>query len=463
MKRKLFTIAALFAFIAYSFAQDSCTFGTVSDHVGIGENFSTGGANEYLGAADFDVPFGTTFTVSQVSFNVMKGPASLGYVNVAILAEANGLPGTAVETYNNSLPTSAELIYTTEDDENFGVYTVTVNLPEPLVLEKGKYFLQVAANPGDAYGAWWEITAEQQGYGVFDYFKFEQEDWGGTGYYNKVFQVIGSCEDSGETQPDYGEVCEQGNVSNDHENGTSFFGAGQLYSIADDFVVAEGSNFYLTNFTMDALLLEGGIHNATINIRSSQNGAPGEILHSYVNKGPSYEHYDQYWPFPGSPYDVVSVIIDFSFEDEPIELGAGTYFVEVLPTPYATDFLTWELTTQEGIGGNSYTSANGGNTWVVNEGSNQVFTVSGFCNENLGTNNPELLNVSFYPNPVKDVLYISSKGQIEGASLYSVEGKLTDCVVDNNAINMAGFANGIYFLKVNFNNGAQQTVKVIKE
>ena len=207
MQKLLFTTIFLFIAIGNSYSQ-SCAYGPISDETGNGENISTGGAFEYAGASDFEVPFGINFTADQITVNLLKGPADLLYVNVAFLMEANGLPGDVIASFDNLEPTSQAFAYTTGIPD-LDVYQITLDLPTSTTFEKGKYFLRLAAAAGDINGAWWEITSDYQTYGVFDYSKFENEDWGGTGYYNKVFQVMGTCEDSGETPPEYGEVCEQ--------------------------------------------------------------------------------------------------------------------------------------------------------------------------------------------------------------------------------------------------------------
>ncbi|NUY82494.1 T9SS type A sorting domain-containing protein [Flavobacterium sp. MAH-1] len=462
MKRKLFLALALIGSFS-SFSQDACSFGTVSDQTGIGENISTGGAFEYRGAADFTVPFGTTYTANQITVNVMKGPAAFGYVNVAFRHGDEGFPGDIIETFDNLTPTSEVLVYNVEG-ESFSVYTITLDLPEAVIFEKGTYFLEMSANPTDENGAWWEVTAQEQTFGNFDYVKFEDEPWGGAGYYNKVFQVIGTCAPSGEEHPDYGDDCSQGNFSLLHENGVPFIVAGGVVSVADDFTVAENTTFHLTHFNMSTLLLGGGLTNATINIRTSEGGAPGQIVQSFTNKGPAYERYNGYWPFPGSPFDVASIVIDFSFENEPVTLGAGTYFIEVIPTPNAAEFLTWELTSGGGLGGNSYTSYDGGSTWDANQGVNQIFSVSGYCEQNLGTDSPDQSAVGYYPNPVTDVLHLTAALPIEKMTLYDLEGrKIREYANPSENINLEGLSQGMYVAVVNLSDGSVSNLKIIKK
>jgi len=462
MKKILFTILFSGTTI-FSFGQEACTLGTSSDISGNAENMATGGGSEYAGAADFDVPFGTTFTTNQITFNVLKGSADLQYANVAFLAEAEGLPGDAIQTFDALVPSSQVFLYDVSESD-LDAYEITVDLPSEIVLQKGKYFLQLSAAPGDANGAWWEITGESQTYGLFDYFRFGNEDWGGTGYYSKVFQINGTCADSGEVQPDLGDACNQENAFDAFEVAATFLAGNSVVSVADDFTVAPNTTFYLTDFTMHSILLGGGLHNATINIRSSVDGAPGAILHSFLQKGPAEEKYNGYWPFPGIPFDVVSVFIKFSWENEPIMLTEGNYFIEVIPTPYATELLAWLATPQPGIGDYSYTSFDEGATWEVHEGINQVFSVDGFCSENLGVETPQASSLKYFPNPVKDILQIATDEQIDSVKIYNIEGReVSGFIVSNKNIDMQSLATGIYMVKLQLENGNSENFKIVKQ
>lgn len=444
-----------------SLAQEACNYGTISNATANGENITTGGQYEYVGAVDFDVPFATSFAANSITVNILKGTAALNYVNVAFLNNEAGSPGSVIQSFDALVPTSQVLAYDIAEGD-LDTYTITVELPADVVLETGKYFLQVAASAGDANSAWWEITAESQTYGLFDYGRFEDDPWGGGGYYNKVFQIIGTCTPTGETQPDYGDVCSQGNASNDYEGGTHFLELGQLLSMADDFVVAPNTTFYLTDFKLHALML-GTLTNATIKIRSSVFFVPGEVLYTFTNKSPDYEQFDGNRPYPGSRTDVATVITNFKF-DEPIVLTEGSYFIEVIPTLSYSDLMDWENTTLPGIGVPSYRSYDGGTTWSQNPGVNQVFTVSGFCTEALGANAPKAAKVQYFPNPVKDVLQLQSQSPLSTATLYTLDGRsVAQYNIINSTIDMKALASGMYLVNVQLENGASETFKVIKE
>jgi hypothetical protein len=463
MKKKLLLSMLLLAGGLNTFAQQSCTYGTVSNTSANAENISTGGTNEYAGATDFDVPFGTIFTANTITFNALKGQADLGYVNITFYTSVSGQPGTVIQTFTNVLPTSQTLAYEISD-ESFDAYTITAELPTDLVFPEGKYFMELAAAPGDTTFVGWEITSESQTAGVFDFVKdqdrFGNVVWGGGGYYSKVFQIIGDCSNTGETVPDYGDVCNQSNASNNHQGGVQFFQLGQILSLADDFIVPANTTFTLTDFTLHTMLL-GRMNNATIKIRGSQSSMPGTVLHTFTNKGPEYTQYDG---TVGTDAQTVAVQTNFSFDDEPVVLEAGTYFIEVIPTPYYSDYMVWESTTLPGIGGYCYTSNTDGATWSLNSGKNLVFDVKGFCRESLGTDTPQVSSLTYYPNPVKDILKISSRKQLNSIAVYNVEGReIKGYRLNANTVDMQALASGIYIVKVALEGGSTEVFKVIKE
>jgi len=69
-----------------------------------------------------------------------------------------------------------------------------------------------------------------------------------------------------------------------------------------------------------------------------------------------------------------------------------------------------------------------------------------------------------YPNPVKDILNISTKTAVDNIAVYDVLGKLVLSAqpdVISPKLNMSGLASGTYMVKVTIGN-ASKTVKIIK-
>ncbi|MPS71999.1 MAG: T9SS type A sorting domain-containing protein [Chryseobacterium sp.] len=455
MKKNLIFLMMMSGVMSFS---QNCNYGVASDGIANGENISTGGTYEYTSASDFDVEFGKILTVNNVKFNVLKGTADLNYVNIYFYGDNAGKPGSLIKSFENIVPASQTLKYTLE---NISAYEIDVNLPSTFDLPKGKYYLSVQGNPGDETAASWEITKEATTkLGRFDFSKFGSEDWfGGFAYYDHVFQVSGTCSSTGETQPDYGTPSSQGNLGNNHETGGSMPGR----SLADDIIVPDNTKFTLTDFKISTLQL-GNIRNATINVRASVDDAPGEVLYSFENIGPKTENYFGYWPVPGYPLDVVAVDLNFELP-QAVELSAGKYFIEVkaIPVPF-TDYLRWEATSHSGIGSDSFTSYDDGETWESNEGYNFVFDAIGFSRSSLAVSDVDQNNFRFYPNPVKDELTIISKNEANRISIYNAAGQLVkDSEIKNNKVNVSDLSIGNYIGKIILKNGQTQTIKVIKK
>lgn len=458
MKKTLFSTLTFLLSGFLGFAQsEACSFGTVSEETANGGNISTGGQYEYSIASDFDVPFGIEFSAEQITFNSIKGDADLSYVNVYILEETQGTPGSALHTFENLIPTAQELAYVTTIPE-MDAYEITIDLPESFVLPEGKYFLQLQAAPGDDLAPNWElVNQETTSLGRFDFTKFDSDPWfGGFAYYDHVFEISGMCTTVAE-EPVYGDICSQANPSNNYENGAGLAGI----STADDFVVEENTTFFLKTFKISTLQL-GNIVYATIKIRHSENGMPGEEIYAVENKGPKTENYFGYYPFPGSPLDVVAVDLEFEF-DEVIELEAGNYFIEIQATPTLySDILMWEATSIPGIGDSPYLSFDDGETWEEVVDFDLVFEVSGYCEQTVGIDDKEA-HASYYPNPVRDVLHIQTESAIKSATVYNATGQVVyqssngDSMIDTSSLSP-----GVYVVKTAFEDNKTGTFKVIK-
>lgn len=165
---------------------------------------------------------------------------------------------------------------------------------------------------------------------------------------------------------------------------------------------------------------------------------------------------------------------------------SATLTVEAVNAPTGTaiqDFTTGQTLANFTIVGQNiiwYTAATGGtvlpSTTVLVSGTIYYAsqTISGCesttrlevtAGTDLKTPGFELSNLSYYPNPVKDVLTIAYSEEIQGVQLYNMLGQL---VLNRNTntskvtIDMASMASGSYILKVTVN-GLTQNVKVIKE
>ena len=80
--------------------------------------------------------------------------------------------------------------------------------------------------------------------------------------------------------------------------------------------------------------------------------------------------------------------------------------------------------------------------------------------------------ISFYPNPVKEELYIKweliDSINVNTIEVYTIEGKLLQTIVNkttlyNAVISFKEFPKGMYIINLNYTNGNQKSIKIVKD
>ncbi|MDI1255538.1 MAG: M12 family metallo-peptidase [Flavobacterium sp.] len=152
---------------------------------------------------------------------------------------------------------------------------------------------------------------------------------------------------------------------------------------------------------------------------------------------------------PDNPDDKVKVVFT-SFDTEP-----SYDFLYV----YDGD----TLLTLEGLSGNTipgpYTATDSSGALKFKFTSDGYVNAAGwtgnFSCENLGVTNHGIIDFTYYPNPVKDVIMIQSKTEISNIAIYSIDGKLlynSNAKVLETKIDMSAYASGTYIFKLQFEN-----------
>lgn len=80
--------------------------------------------------------------------------------------------------------------------------------------------------------------------------------------------------------------------------------------------------------------------------------------------------------------------------------------------------------------------------------------------------------ILYYPNPVKDELYLSwvneNNNPIENIIVYNINGQLIKSYVDlksieNTTVDFQSCSEGLYSVKVSYQNGEEEVLKIIKK
>ena len=115
-------------------------------------------------------------------------------------------------------------------------------------------------------------------------------------------------------------------------------------------------------------------------------------------------------------------------------------------------------------------SHDGGQTWYVyaNDKGDEyegVMSVQGECEDLLVVSDTAKSKVSFYPNPVNDVLNISADQKITSVSIYNVAGQkvINNVKANDGKINVSRLVAGTYIVTAILENGKTETFKVIKK
>ena len=102
--------------------------------------------------------------------------------------------------------------------------------------------------------------------------------------------------------------------------------------------------------------------------------------------------------------------------------------------------------------------------------SNEVIEIGKLTAEDLQKFSPEDV-ISYYPNPVKEQLYLKweliNENKLSTIQIYSLTGQLLKTInkleaTTNVVIDFNSFPNGIYNLLLNYTNGENKSIKIIK-
>src|SRR5690606_8755344 len=93
-----------------------------------------------------------------------------------------------------------------------------------------------------------------------------------------------------------------------------------------------------------------------------------------------------------------------------------------------------------------------------------IMSIEGECSE-LGISDLSSFDFAYYPNPVKDVLNISAKKNVESVSVFNLAGQkvMNNAKVSNGQIDVNALTAGTYVFRVTLEGGQVETFKIIKK
>src|SRR5690606_34676007 len=130
----------------------------------------------------------------------------------------------------------------------------------------------------------------------------------------------------------------------------------------------------------------------------------------------------------------------------PAEIAEGQYRMRVRVAAVGEADATWDMSCDE--------------DQVYGETEDYTVNVG-----QLGINNLNSFDLSYHPNPVKDVLNFNSDKNILNISVYNLAGQeiLSNAKLTNKQLNLASLVPGTYVFRVTLEGGKTQTFKIIKK
>jgi len=345
--------------------------GQCSQIIPIPEDLTNGG---YLGgttgsrvAVDVLVEAGKMLTINQIKVSLARN-TSINYVHFKFHSDSTSLPGTELFQVNDTQIVAEDTLAYISIQLGY-LRTFTVNLPTPVTLHGNvsqKYWMEVVTdarawgsnpNPQDVIGESLAMRSTN-----FEWFQLQGLDC--------MYEIHGDCVDDNGA-PDL--PCFQGDgaASNGFEDGYPF-NSTDTSILADDFIVAAGTTFNVSQVKMHVLTTQDeDFADISLNFRSNNAGVPGGIIQtvaaivptSQIRIGTAFE-----------TFKVFEVTLDLP---TPIAFTEGHYWLQ--PSANATSSM-WEVTSTGTTGALAQFSIDAGLTWQTT-GLQTVFYIAGVCEQ----------------------------------------------------------------------------------
>lgn len=257
-------------------------------------------------------------------------------------------------------------------------------------------------------------------------------------------------------------VCGINNVSNEMENG---IGSVISYQYANDFRVNANSAIDITQISFNLITQSIGLNSVKFSIVEDNNGVPGtNVVHTFTAAPSQTQTIGQNFGFTFGKYTFN--LAEALRVENPTQTHKTFWLIAEEAVVASGTNAYFEITTAENSSiHNMYVYDTEEGEWLELDGEG-VFTIVGDCNT-LGLDETLSLNdkLTFYPNPVADVLTIEHKLGIEKVEVTNLTGQnvLSTKSVAEGTVNVSSLNKGVYIVTATLKDGTKQTFKVIKK
>ena len=337
----------------------------------IPEDLTNGG---YLGgttgsrvAVDVLVEAGKMLTINQIKVSLARN-TSINYVHFKFHSDSTALPGPELFQVNDTQIIAEDTLAYISVQLGY-LRTFTVNLPTPVTLHGNvsqRYWMEVVTdarawgsnpNPQDVIGESLAMRGNN-----FEWFQLQGLDC--------MYEIHGDCADDNGA-PDL--PCFQGDgaASNGFEDGYPF-NSTDTSIIADDFIVAPGTTFNVSQLKMHVLTTQDeDFSDISLTFRSNNAGVPGGVIQTVAAIAPTAQIRI------GTAFEIFKVFEVTLDLPTPVSFTEGHYWLQ--PSANATSSM-WEVTSNGTTGALAQVSNDSGLTWQT-IGLQTVFYIAGECEQ----------------------------------------------------------------------------------
>ena len=203
-----------------------------------------------------------------------------------------------------------------------------------------------------------------------------------------------------------------------------------------------------------------GIEYVVGNIYMGNSGIGGDDeMTGRIDMSTADETDDYVFQFPKDQW--FDVTINFNFESGSAASTWTLWVDDVNVVPEGTAYADGIGTPPTSLGAIDFFSISGDNKYWIDDAEMKD---SYYADPSLGVNDLNAFGFTAYPNPVENVLNLRANEEITSAVVYNVLGQeVYNANINalNATIDMASFASGAYFVKVNVG-GTEGVIKVLK-
>src|SRR5690606_12573159 len=247
------------------------------------------------------------------------------------------------------------------------------------------------------------------------------------------------------------------------------------FMVADDFFVPMDAEVFnmktLTYLLLPLAATDTDFKSFDVYFLTDNDGAPGEVITSYhdLTADSTTQSPDD---FMGYPTFFTTLTLPDGGLEFPVNSESPTRFwvaLQVWSNSQQNIFTAGFHRVTGWLSAPNHQSPNNGETWNTtiyeeDPGLENIWSFEAEC-ELMSITDQTDEKISFYPNPVTDVLNISTQSEISEVVVYTLAGAKLQTVkhLKNNQLNTTNWVPGNYFIHVKLANGNSKALNIIKK